>query len=119
MKKQIMSLVMTVFVLVAVANNGDGKAEGPKATNYKEVISKIEYPRVCKEKGIEGKVIVTIKVDKNGNVINHRFESYPCTDIRDAVKDVLPKLKFTPAKNERGEAVVGLIAVPVNFKLTI
>ena len=110
---------MVFFVVFAFANNGEGKAESPKSVNYKDVISKIEYPKVCKEKGIEGMVIVTIKVDKEGNVLNHKFESYPCTDLRDAVKDILPELQFTPAKNAKGQAVVGKIAVPVNFKLTI
>ncbi|MEQ9468424.1 MAG: energy transducer TonB [Ekhidna sp.] len=119
MKKQLLILAMSLFVLGAYAGNGDGKAENPKALNYKEVISDIEYPQVCKEKGIEGQVLVTLKIDQFGKVINHRFESYPCTDLRDAVKKVLPSLTFTPAKNSNGEAVVGLIAVPVNFKLTI
>lgn len=120
MRKQLLILAMSFFVLGASAGNGDGKkAESPKALNYKEVISDIEYPQVCKEKGIEGQVLVTLKIDQFGKVINHRFESYPCTDLRDAVKKVLPNLNFTPAKNSNGEAVVGLIAVPVNFKLTI
>lgn len=119
MKKQLLTLTMVFFVLGALASNGNDKSEGPKPTNYKEVISKIEYPKVCKEKGIEGKVIVTLKVDKAGKVINHEFDSYPCTDLREAVKEVLKDLTFEPAKNAQGEVVTGKIAVPVNFKLTI
>jgi len=119
MKKQLLILAMALCVLGAQANNGDNKAENPKPINYKEVISNIEYPLVCKEKGIEGQVLVTLKIDQAGKVINHRFESYPCTDLRDAVKKVLPKLNFEPAKNSNGDAVVGLIALPINFKLTI
>ena len=119
MKKTLLFLAMALFVLGSHANNGEGKAENPKPMNYKEVVSNIEYPLECKEKGIEGQVLVTLKIDKDGKVINHRFESYPCTDLRDAVKAVLPKLNFEPAKNDNGEAVVGRIAVPVNFKLTI
>lgn len=119
MKKQLLILAMAFCVLSAQANNGDGKAENPKPVNYKEVVSNIEYPLVCKEKGIEGQVLVTLKIDKNGKVINHQFEKYPCTDLRDAVKDILPNLNFEPAKNANGDAVVGRIAVPVNFKLTI
>lgn len=119
MKKQLLVLTLALFVFGAQANNGKGEAESPKPTNYKEVISQIEYPKVCKEKGIEGIVIVTLKIDEIGNVINHEFDSYPCTDLRDAVKGVIKDLKFKPAKNEKGQAVVGKIAVPVNFKLTI
>ncbi|SNS84383.1 TonB family C-terminal domain-containing protein [Ekhidna lutea] len=119
MKKQLLILTMVLCVLGVQATNGDGEAVNPKPTNYKEVISTIDYPQVCKEKGIEGKVIVTLKINKEGKVINHRFEEYPCSDLRDAVKDILPNLNFEPAKNAAGQSVVGLIAVPVNFKLTI
>ena len=119
MKKQILTLTMALFTFIAFAGNGNGKAESPKSMNYAEVISEIEYPKVCKEKGIEGTVLVTLKIDEVGNVINHKFESYPCTDLRDAVKAVIKDLKFTPARNDEGTPVVGKIAVPVNFKLTI
>ena len=121
MKKQILALAMMFFVLGAFATNGNGEgvAESPKPVNYKDVISAIEYPQVCKEKGIEGQVIVTLKIDEMGKVISHEFGKYPCTDLRDAVEKVLPDLNFTPAKDKNGNAVVGKIAVPVNFKLTI
>ena len=119
MKKHLLILTMVLVVLSAQASNGNGEAENPKPVNYKDVISKIEYPKVCMEKGIEGKVIVTLKIDETGKVINHQFNEYPCTDLRDAVKAVLNDLSFHPAKNISGESVVGEIAVPVNFKLTI
>lgn len=118
MKKTLLILTLVFFVFGALANNG-GKAESPKPTNYKEVISKIEYPKVSKLKGIEGTVVVTLKINKAGKVINHEFDSYPCTDLRDAVKDIIKDLEFTPAKDAEGNTVVGKIAVPVNFKLTI
>lgn len=119
MKKTLLIIAMAFFVLGVQANNGEGKAENPKPVNYKEVISSITYPLSCKEKGIEGQVLVTLKIDQNGKVINQHFKEYPCTELRDAVKEILPKLNFEPAKNSNGDAVVGLIAVPVNFKLTI
>ncbi|MEP0987431.1 energy transducer TonB [Ekhidna sp.] len=119
MKKQLLILTMVFVVLSAQASNGNGEAENPKPVNYKEIISEITYPKVCMEKGIEGKVIVTLKVNKDGKVINHQFNSYPCTDLRDAVKGVLKDLTFEPAKNAKGKAVVGKIAVPIDFKLTI
>lgn len=120
MKKQLLAFTLTVlFAFGALAGNGKGEAESPKAVNYKKVISQIEYPQVCKEKGIEGQVIVTLKIDEMGNVMSHEFGSYPCTDLRDAVEKVIPNLTFSPAKDKNGVAVVGKIAVPVNFKLTI
>lgn len=120
MRKQFLVLVMVLVVFGVQANNGNtGKAVGPKPTNYKEVISQIEYPKVCMEKGIEGTVVAMLKVNTEGKVINHKFDSYPCTDLRDSVKDVIKDLKFKPAKDTNGANVVGWIAVPVKFKLTI
>lgn len=119
MKKQLLTLTLALFTFIAFAGNGKGKAESPKSMNYSEVISKIEYPEQSKKNGIEGTVIVTLKIDEVGNVINHEFKSYPCTDLRDAVKAVIKDLKFTPAKNAEGTAVVGKIEMPVNFTLTI
>ncbi|WP_420315763.1 TonB family protein [Ekhidna sp.] len=119
MKKIFSIVALAFFVLNTFATPSNGEAENPKPTNYKEIISNIEYPESSKAKGIEGQVLVMLKIDKAGKVINHRFEDYPCTDLRDAVKDILKDLKFEPAKNSKGESVVGFIAVPVNFKLTI
>ncbi|GAB4251386.1 MAG: hypothetical protein Tsb0034_30370 [Ekhidna sp.] len=117
MKKLIVTLITAIFVFGASASNG--KAEQAKVTNYKEVLSKIEYPQVCKEKGIEGKVIVNLVIDENGNITSHEFVAFPCTDLRDAVKTSLSQLQFIPARDENGVAVKGKFTLPVNFKLTI
>lgn len=119
MKKQVLILVMMLFVLGAQAYGGNNKAVNPKPINYQEVVSKLKYPQDSKEKGIEGRVVVTLKVDTEGNVISHRFESYPCSDLKEAVEKVVENLKFEPARNANGEVVIGRIAVPFNFKLTI
>ena len=120
MKKQLLSLVAVFFFVVSVnANGGEKKSVNLKSTNYKEIISKIKYPKICREKGIEGKVFVTLKVDKKGKIISHEFISYPCSDLRDAVESILPELVFAPAKNGKGEAIDGEIVMPVNFQLTI
>ena len=121
MKKYITTLMMTICALAVIANGFGNKGEGesPKPVNYKEVISKIEYPKVCREKGIEGKVIVELKVDENGKVVNHKFESYPCSDLKKVVKDILPELQFKPATDSEGNAVEGRVTLPVNFQLDI
>jgi len=118
MKKYLAIVLMTVFVL-GVQANGESKAVKAKPLNYKEVLSKIEYPQGCKKDGIEGRVIVSLKIGTDGKVIDHRFNSYPCSDLRDAVKDILPELEFEPARNAIGDVVEGRITIPVNFELTI
>jgi len=117
MKKLIMTVLSAYLVLTVYAQNTS--SEVVEVTNYREVVSKIEYPRVCKEKGIEGKVIVSLEIDENGNLISHEFIKYPCSDLKEVVQNALPKLKFKPAFNVHGQAVASKITMPVNFKLTI
>lgn len=116
--KKLFSLLITA-ILVVGAYAGNGKSEEAKVTNYKEVLSEIEYPQVCREKGIEGKVVVDLVIDELGKVVDHEFVSYPCTDLKEVVKESLSKLRFSPAKDDNGKAVKSVFTLPVNFKLTI
>lgn len=117
MKKLLAIAITAVLVFGLYAN--DDKAKQVKLTNYKDVISEIEYPQVCKTKGIEGKVIVSLMVDANGEIVESEFLSFPCDDLKEAVSDVLPELKFSPARDENGKAIKGKFILPVNFKLNI
>lgn len=117
MKKLLSIAITALFVFGAYAENGEEKEV--KVTNYKEVISSIEYPQSCREKGIEGKVIVQILVDEFGTIKGEEFVAYPCVELRDAVKSSISKLQFSPARNEKGEAINGVFTLPVNFKLTL
>lgn len=117
MKKLLTIAITAIFVFGAYA--GDGKAKQAKVTNYKDVLSEIEYPLVCKEQGIEGKVLVSINLNAAGEITNHEFLAFPCTDLKEAVEKALPKLQFNPARNDEGQAVKGKVILPVNFKLTI
>ncbi|MEM9339473.1 MAG: energy transducer TonB [Bacteroidota bacterium] len=115
MKRVLTFVMMNAMAFALFA----GENEAPKATNYKEVIKEIEYPQVCREKGIEGTVVVLLKISETGEIMNYRFNAAPCKDLQKAVEKSLSKLTFTPATNEVGQAVVGKIALPVNFKLSI
>ncbi|MEQ9406000.1 MAG: energy transducer TonB [Cyclobacteriaceae bacterium] len=117
MKKLVALTFLLAFVFASYAGNGG--IENPKATNYTQVLKDIKYPQVCREKGIEGKVIVMLNIDKYGKITNYEFKSSPCSDLREAVEVALPGLKFKPAIDEDGEAVAGKLTLPVNFKLTI
>ncbi len=107
------------FAIVLCSYAGNGKAEKPTATNYKEVLKEIVYPQASVEQGIEGKVVVDIKVNKLGEIVSYRFKSYPCRDLKEAVESSLTKITFLPATNKKGEAVNGRVTLPINFQLTI
>ncbi|MEP1097306.1 MAG: TonB family protein [Cyclobacteriaceae bacterium] len=117
MKKLIVLTFTLAFVFAAYA--GNGKAEKPKATNYKEVLKEIAYPQASMEQGIEGKVIVELKINKAGEMVSYKFKSYPCSDMKEVVEQSLMKITFAPATNKKGEAVNGRVTLPVNFQLTI
>lgn len=115
--KKIKAILVASLLLVAfvsVANNGNPK---PLVSNYTEVISQVEYPLNCIEKGIEGTVMVSISVDRRGNMKNYSILESPCSDLKEAVEAVLPSLSFEPAVVD-GKAVSSKILIPVEFRLT-
>lgn len=116
--KKIFTLAITaLFVFAASASNGAG--ELAKISNYKEVVSKIEYPQVSKEQGIEGKVIVAINIDAMGNIKDYKFLSSPCPNLSKAVENSIKNLEFAPATDKDGNAIAGKVVLPVDFKLTL
>lgn len=116
MKKLVTYAFALTLLATSYANNG---AELPKVMNYKQALSEIEYPQVCRERGIEGKVIVALRIDKHGQIINYKVQSTPCSEMQEAVEAVLPSMAFKPALDENGQPVEGILTLPVNFKLTI
>ncbi|MBC6401078.1 MAG: TonB family protein [Ekhidna sp.] len=118
MKKMLFMLLSVCFMPCA---NGQllSSAKAAEVTNYKEVLSQIDYPQACVQEGIEGRVIVSLKVDAKGNLVSHEFISYPCPNLKRAVTKALPKLKFNTAINRHGDAVAGRVTIPIIFKLAI
>ncbi|MDE0471999.1 MAG: energy transducer TonB [Ekhidna sp.] len=118
MKKLALMLSAVCFILFA---NGQqlSAAKAAEATNYKEVLSQIDYPLASMQEGTEGRVIVSLKVNAEGNLVSHEFISYPCSKLKRAVTKVLPNLKFTPAINQHGNAVAGRVTIPITFRLAI
>ncbi len=118
MRKGLFTCVSICLILLA---NGQSvsSAKAVEVTNYKEVLSQIEYPQKCKEEGIEGKVIVSLKIDEDGKLINHEFIVSPCKMLKQAVANVLPMLRFAPAMDRYGNPMTSSITMPVNFQLTI
>ncbi len=112
--KTILIAMLLMVAYVSTANNGDPK---PMVSNYTQVISQIEYPINCREKGIEGTVMVSISVDRRGNMKNYSILESPCSDLKEAVEAVLPSLSFEPAVVD-GKAVSSKILIPVEFRLT-
>ncbi|MEO0895843.1 MAG: energy transducer TonB [Bacteroidota bacterium] len=90
--------------------------EIPVPTNLLEIRKEIGYPKTARESGIEGKVILRIKVDKEGSYSEHKVLVSDHILLQEAVEAQLPKLTFEPAK-DKGVAVPFWVNIPFSFKL--
>ena len=115
----ITTLVALLFVTTAFASDPTVAVVSAKATNLQEVISGIVYPPSLRETGVEGKVIVVLKINNEGKTIETKYTSYTSIQLKEAVEVALEDLEFTPARNSDGEAIATSIRIPINFELTI
>ena len=89
---------------------------GPEAL-FKYLSENIKYPEEAEEKGIEGRVIITIIVEKDGSiseveVVNH---VNPLLD-NEAVRVIKSMQRWIPGK-QNGKTVRVKYTVPITFKL--
>ncbi len=83
----------------------------PKLVKY----FKPAYPKEAIKKGIEGKVIVKVYIDKHGNVGDAViYKGIP--ELNQAAKKTAMKYKFKPAKY-KGKPVGVWVPLGINFKL--
>ena len=65
----------------------------------------IPYPEEARRKNIEGTVIVSVEVKKDGTVRNVRLLSDPGAGLGQAALEALKKFTFSPARDKKGRAV--------------
>ncbi|MFN8393682.1 MAG: energy transducer TonB [Bacteroidia bacterium] len=90
----------------------------PAVINMQEVAGRIGYPAEAKANKIEGRVIIRVLVDTEGNVIDHQLVKDPHKLLSDAVLAHAKELKFTPAK-DKGKTVKAWVTIPFQFKLPV
>lgn len=83
----------------------------------KHIATNIQYPEICKENGIQGRVFIQFVVDEKGGVRNVKVMRGvdPALDA-EAVRVIKALPKFKPGK-QRGKPVRVSYTVPVNFVL--
>ena len=74
------------------------------------------YPKKCKEKNIEGAVILQVGIDAEGNVINVELLKGAHKNLDQAAVEALRLWKYQPVKKD-GEPVPVTFTVTVDFKL--
>ena len=77
----------------------------------------IQYPVVAEENGVQGRVIVTFVVERDGSITELKVvKSVDPSLDREAVRVVRSMPKWTPGK-QNGEAVRVKYTIPVTFRL--
>lgn len=87
-----------------------------KPVNMDEVKKLIGYPPLAKQAGIQGKVVLRIKVDETGSYVKHVVQKSANDILLNAVEAQVKNLKFTPAI-QGGKPIAQWITVPFDFKL--
>ncbi|MEO0216989.1 MAG: TonB family protein [candidate division WOR-3 bacterium] len=73
-----------------------------------------EYPDLAKKAGIEGRVVVSVIVDENGNVINAEIISSTNSIFNEPALKAAYKYKFSPAMMKDKKVKVKVL-IPFNF----
>ncbi|MFB6273274.1 MAG: energy transducer TonB [Salinibacter sp.] len=91
--------------------------ESPKLIGGMAALQKaVEYPKMAKKAGLEGRVIVQFVVDENGNVQTPKVIRGVHRLLNNAAIKAVRKQKFKPGK-QRGRPVKVQMALPVSFTL--
>ena len=92
--------------------------EAPKPVGgFKAVQKNLIYPEIARKAGVEGRVVVDIHIDKNGNVTETKIiQSLGPNGCDESAINALKAVKWEPAKKD-GKPVSVWIGVPVVFSL--
>ena len=81
-----------------------------------ELQRRVEYPRLARDAGIEGRVFIQFVVDERGNVVDPVVARTPSDLLSEAALKAVRESKFTPGL-QRGRPVKVRFVLPVNFEL--
>lgn len=107
-----------IFYIVEVMPRFNGLDKKESLQAFKKYIAEhVQYPEICKEKKIQGKVEVQFIVRSDGRVSDARIESGvdPALD-KEALRVVMTSPDWTPGM-QSGKKVDVYLTVPIEFKL--
>jgi protein TonB len=88
----------------------------PVPVNLNEIRRQIKYPSLAKEGNIQGKVLIKILIDKEGNPVKHHVVRSPHDLLAEACVNQIYKLKFTPGIQSQKPVKVW-VQIPFDFKI--
>jgi len=83
---------------------------------YKYLLSKMEYPREARDRGIKGKVVVNFLVTKEGNGIGHYIEYSPHPMLSKEALHLVRETTFNPGKID-SQPVNTWFSLPFHFRM--
>ena len=84
---------------------------------YRFIISELHYPESAADEGVEGRVIVSFVVEKDGSLTH--FETLNSPDERlstEAIRVIRMTAPWHPAQNKK-KSVRSRFSMPINFSL--
>lgn len=91
--------------------------QAPQPVNLEAVRSAINYPSLARDLGVEGKLLVRVLVDAEGNYLKHNVIGQQDKNLVEAIVPHLAKLEFEPAVKS-GKNIPVWTTLAFNFELT-
>ena len=90
---------------------------GGDAAMYKWIANHLQYPEECREKGIQGRVMIQFVVNKDGSITDVKVLKSPSALLsEEAIRVVKAMPKWKPAK-DKGKVVRSHFRLPIVFRL--
>jgi hypothetical protein len=115
-----LAAIVLIAACTAVREGADGKTTNalPSAGKHSVVIpDRPCYPHKFRRLGREAELIVVVEVDLEGKGKLISVPESVSDEWRAAAECLISKMSFKPTQ-ENGQAVVGLLQLPVSFKLS-
>ncbi len=111
------SLIM-IFLVIGVCPTRTYASEPtkPYIKNLHDVINSKHYPKKLKENPIEGKVIVSIWLDDNGEILKYTIDEANNKALEEFIRGRVPLLQFEPARDNFGVRIFSKVKLPFEFK---
>ena len=90
---------------------------GGDAAMYKWIANHLQYPEECRDKSIQGRVIVQFVVNKDGSISDIKVLKSPHSLLSKEAIRVVNAMPFWKPAKVKGEVVRSSFRLPINFKL--
>lgn len=115
---KILKTLLALLILFSFAVNAQEELDKmPEIKGgIQELAKNIKYPKVAKEEGITGKVLVKAVIDENGNVAQTEVVKGVDKALDEAAVEAVKMTKFSPGAKD-GKNVKAEVTIPIMFKL--